>query len=346
MPKVLVTGAAGQVGCRVVRQLLERDYEVRGLTLPDDPMADRLAGLDIETMEGDLNSLEVAERAVAGVEAVIHTANLVSLEGFENNIRATLHIAKACAARADSLDRLVSVSSSGVYPNDSQIIAACYHPVDELHPRRPVDDYSLSKLLGEEIVNSYALQSGLRTSIVRPSGIVSGDAVLSRWSVGFVCSILKAGQANPQSELYRADGGEPLGPTRASGQAWQELEAKAASLDQPCDASDLEGRPWVYQLVDARDVAHGIVCALESPAAIGEAFNLSAPEPIPYSEAASVLAEATGEASFEARRPVRWVFDLANTKARTLIEYRPRWGIREMIHDALAFRRGESDGMS
>jgi nucleoside-diphosphate-sugar epimerase len=28
--KVLVTGAAGQVGCRLVRQLLERNHEVRG----------------------------------------------------------------------------------------------------------------------------------------------------------------------------------------------------------------------------------------------------------------------------------------------------------------------------
>ena len=29
MPKVLVTGAAGQVGCRLVRQLVQRGYGVR-----------------------------------------------------------------------------------------------------------------------------------------------------------------------------------------------------------------------------------------------------------------------------------------------------------------------------
>jgi len=299
-------------------------------------MRDRLAGLDAEVIEGDLNSLPVAERAVAGMDAVIHTANLVGQSHFENNVRATLNIAKACASRADRLDRLISVSSSAVYPNDSHIIATCYHPVDELHPRRPVDDYSLSKLIGEEIVTSYSVRSGLRTSIIRPSGIVSGDAVLARWSVGFVCGILKAGQSSPQSALYQRDGAE----------LWHDLEKRATSLDQPCDVRDLEGRPWVYQLVDARDVAHGLLCALESPAAIGEAFNVSAPEAIPYPEAAALLSETTGQPVFHCRLPVRWVFDLANTKARSWIGYRPRWGIRQMVQDALAFRRGETDGLN
>ena len=140
-----------------MRQLLERNHEVRALLLPDDPMGGRLAGLDVEMMTGDLNSLHVAERAVAGVDAAVHTANLVGASHFENNVRATLNMAKACASRAGSLDRLVSVSSSGVYPNDSQIIATCYNPVDELHPCRPVDDYALSKLIGEEIVSHLGL---------------------------------------------------------------------------------------------------------------------------------------------------------------------------------------------
>lgn len=35
--KILVTGVAGQVGCRLTRQLLDRNHEVRGTLLPDDP---------------------------------------------------------------------------------------------------------------------------------------------------------------------------------------------------------------------------------------------------------------------------------------------------------------------
>ena len=42
--KILVAGAAGQVGCRLVRQLLERNHEVRGTVLPDDPAVGAFGG--------------------------------------------------------------------------------------------------------------------------------------------------------------------------------------------------------------------------------------------------------------------------------------------------------------
>jgi len=334
--KILVTGAAGQVGCRLVRQLLSRNYEVRGTILPDDPCANRLEGVELDLMAGNLTDEEFARRAVAGVDAVLHTANLVGDEHFHNNVRATFNVAKACAERADSLRRMVSVSSSGVYPNDSHSYACAYHPVDENHPRRPAGGYTLSKLIGEEIVRSFALASGLRAAIVRPSGILSGDAILGRWTVDFVSSIMKAGMTTPTSEMYMPDCGEP----------WEELKNKARSLEQPCSVTDDDGRPWLYQMVDARDVAHGIICALEADSATGEVFNISAPTPITYPEAARTIAEATGEEIFEYRAPVRWVYDLDNTKARTWIGYRPAWGIRQMVADALAFRRGETDGMT
>ena len=336
MSKVLVTGAAGQVGARLVRQLLARNHEVRGTLLPDDPAANRIAGLDVERVAGDLRDLEFVRKAVDGVTAVLHTANLVGAEHFENNVMCTFNVAKACAEKADALSRLVSVSSSGVYPNDSHAVACAYHPVDENHPRRPIDDYSLSKLIGEDIVASFARASGLRAAMVRPSGIVSGDAILSRWSAGFVGAILQTGLSSPESEMYLPNAGEP----------WKELATLAVSPDQPCAATGPDGRPWMYQLVDARDVAHGIVCALEADAAVGEVFNISAPRPITYPEAAAIMAEVTGMEVLEYRAPVRWVFDLDNTKAKTQIGYRPRWGIREMIEDAMSFRAGKTDGLS
>ena len=49
-PAVLVVtnfrGRRVQVGCRLVRQLLYRNYQVRGTILPDDPCRERLTGLE------------------------------------------------------------------------------------------------------------------------------------------------------------------------------------------------------------------------------------------------------------------------------------------------------------
>lgn len=343
MKTILVTGAAGQVGSRLVRQLLDRDYEVRALVLPDDPARDRLDGLDIEIFEGNLLDTDTADSAVIGVHRIVHCANLVSPllemtqeEFFDNNVRATFNMAQAAADHDDTVERVVSVSSSSVYPNDSQVLACAYHPVDELHPKRPNGIYPLTKLIGEDIVRTLGRTADLEIAIIRPAGIVSMTDILSRWTVGFVSTILKVGVTTPGSEMYMEDAGEP----------WEELQAAADDADQPCAVTGPDGHPWMYQLVDARDVARGAICALEHPAAAGEAFNIAAPQPISFVHGAGVLAEATGREVIEWQAPVRWVFDLDITKARTLIGYEPQWGVEEMIADAIAVQNGESDGMT
>ena len=127
---------------------------------------------------------------------------------------------------------------------------------------------------------------------------------------------------------------------------WHDLEAAAESKEQPCAVTSTSGEPWIYQLVDARDVAHGCVCALENSAEPGDAFNISAPEPITFVEAAEVISQLAGLPILKWQVPVRWVFDLSNLKAREKINYQPKWGIREMVESAMAVKRGESDGLT
>ena len=340
MAKVLVTGAAGQVGSRLVRQLLEKNYEVRGLILPEDPNRKRIDGLGIEVVEGNLMDVDTAIKVAEGVDAIIHTANLVGplpgmsqSEFFANNVQATYNIAYAASRHADKLQRFVYTSSSSVYPNDSQILATAYNPVDELHPTRPIGTYAASKLAGEAVVQALSRETGMRVSMIRPSGIVSGTAVLSRWTVGFVSIILKIGQQHPKSALYMPDGTE----------LWHELERAASSPQQPCAITDMEGRPWIYQLIHASDAAHGLICALESPAAVGEAFNAAAPRPITYPEAAEILARIKGQEVLQWRVPVRWVFDLDISKAKSWIGYQPKWDIARMIQTAADIEEGRAD---
>lgn len=328
--KVLVTGAAGQVGCRLIRCLLERNHDVRGTILPDDPCRDRLSGLDVQLMEGDLTDDTFTVEAVNGVEAVIHTANIPGPE-FDNNVRTNRAVAAACGKYADALDRLVYVSSSSVFPNNGEQIPCAYHPVDELHPKRPSDEYGLSKLIGEQLVEMVARQTGLRTVIVRPSHVLSGAAIRTMFTVAMVCEFLRIGQRWSGSELHMSDGTE----------LWRQVEAKAKSKDQPCAVRDLEGRPWYYQPNDARDVAHGLMCALERPEALGESFNLSAPAPFLYPEGAAILAEHTGQDPLEIQLPVRWRYDHDMTKARGWIGYSPRGDLASMMTSARRAAAGE-----
>ena len=341
--KILVTGAAGQVGSRLVQQLLAKGYEVRATVFPDDPGRNRLDKLDIEILEGNLLDMSFCQRSMERMDGIIHLANLVGpmpgmseTEFFDNNVISTFNLVSAASKLVARLHKFVHVSSSSVYPNDSHVIATVYNPVDEMHPLRPEGAYAISKLAGEEIVRGYTRQTGLRTAILRPSGICSGAAILERWSVGFVCGILRAGQSSPRSSIYMPDGTE----------LWHELEAAAESPDQPCAIIERNSRAsWVYQPVDARDVAHGCICALESNSAPGEAFNISAPEPITFVEAAEIISRVTDIPVLKWQVPVRWIYDLNNTKAKYGINYQPGWGIKEMVESALAVQRGESDGL-
>ena len=331
--KVLVTGAAGQVGCRLVRQLLERNHEVRGTLLPDDPYYERVEGLDIELVEGDLTDEAYVKRIVDDVDAVIHTANYVGPQ-FDNNLQTNRLVSRACGERADSLDRYIYVSSSSVFPNNGESVACAYHPVDELHPKKPDGEYGLGKLFGEQFAEMESRRSGLRTVIVRPSHVLSGTAILKRFSVGVVCGVLRSGQSKPDSEMCMPDGTE----------LWHDVEAAANSSDQLCSARDLDGHPWYYQPNDARDIAHLLVCALEHPAAIGESFNCGAPAVFTFPEATEILAEHTGEEVLEVRLPVRWQYDHDMTKAKSWIDYPPRGDLRTMIKSARLFEAGEHDG--
>lgn len=329
--RVLVTGAAGQVGHRLVERLQDKQYDVRALVLPDDPNRDRLDDYDIELVEGDLLDESVAEDVVDGVDAIVHAANLVGplpdmsqYNFFHNNVQSTYNVAYAASQHAESIERLVYISSSAVYPNDSHELAPAYNPIDEAHPLRPVGTYAASKLSSERTIESLARKTELRYSIVRPSGVLSGTAPLERCTVDFMATILEIGGRHPEGTIYPPNGRDLA----------QELRDAAPDMDRPCAITDKEGRPWLDQPVHVQDLVHGIICALEHPAAVGDVFNIAAPRREAAPQVAALYEEITGKPVFEWEVPVRWVFDLDVAKAKGMIGYRPEWDFQRMLSEA------------
>ncbi|MCS7223259.1 MAG: NAD(P)-dependent oxidoreductase [Armatimonadetes bacterium] len=328
--KVLVTGAAGQVGSRLTRQLVAKNHQVVAAILPNDPLAGRLTGLPVDIREGNLLDWSFVQSVVGEVDAVIHTANFVSstLEAFQNNLMNTFYLVHAAAQRSSAIHRFVHISSSAVYPNDSHLLAPCYHPVDEAHPKRPVGVYAIGKWAGERIVWDVAQSTNLKVTVIRPTAILSEDKILTRWTTGFVAALLRAGWQHPKSEIHHPEGDQLA-----------ERLLQEQGSDRLCAVTDTNGRPWSQQVVDARDVARICAVSLEHPSADGEAFNVSGPGPLPFPEACRLIANLTGESVLSYETPVRWVFDLDNTKARSLIGFQPEWSIPLMIRSALLSRK-------
>ena len=339
MNRILITGAAGRLGGNLTQQALEKGYEVRALVLPDDPKAKKLAGWDLEVVEGDLRDAELCARLVDGVDGVIHTANILGPSGgmdhgtfFQINVTGTYNLMEAVAPLSDHLERFVHVSSDAVYPMGNYQVEPAYQPIDELHPKRPDGLYGTLKYMNEAMVEGYRQTHGLRTSMIRPAGMFAGKEVLPRWTVEFVAARIRQAAGVSKSGMHHPDGKAIA----------DDLLAKADGPGQLCAVTDEEGQPWLYSPSDARDVAHACLCALEHPAAVGEAFNAATPRPFTFSEVADYVASKTGEGVLEATVPVRFVYWSDVQKAKSLIGFSPKGDLERVFDTALAHRAGET----
>ncbi|HKT39650.1 MAG TPA: NAD(P)H-binding protein, partial [Ktedonobacterales bacterium] len=71
---ILVTGAAGFCGSRIVSLLGNEGIATRGLVRNPEKAKGRLPEQGVEVVTGDTTQPETLEGAVAGVDTIIHTA--------------------------------------------------------------------------------------------------------------------------------------------------------------------------------------------------------------------------------------------------------------------------------
>src|SRR5215467_11621357 len=166
MQKVLVTGANGFIGSHLVRELLDRGYEVSGLVRPTSDIRS-LQGLPIRIFLGDVCEPETLVAPMQGVHYIYHLAAKLMVDSREDflqtNTEGTKHMLEAARKyAADSLKRFLLVSSqAGAGPGTDTT------PMDESAPMKPVSWYGQSKKEAEEAAQS----CGLPITIVRPSAV-------------------------------------------------------------------------------------------------------------------------------------------------------------------------------
>jgi 2-alkyl-3-oxoalkanoate reductase len=112
--RVLVTGAGGFLGRAIVERLMARGDQVHGVQRSAAPDLERLG---VTLFRGDLSDPELAMRASAGCEAIIHVAAKAGHWGsyasyFSANVLATRTI--LAAAKAYGIGKLVYTSTPSV----------------------------------------------------------------------------------------------------------------------------------------------------------------------------------------------------------------------------------------
>ena len=158
--KALVTGGSGFIGSNVVKELIERGFEVNVL---DNLSSGYLINIKnyisdgkVDFGAGDVRDYASVERAMQGVNVVFHLAASVgrqrSLDNpqldSEINLVGTVNVLEAM--RKCGAQRIVYSSSAAMF---GELITPT---IDENHPQNADSPYGVSKLAAEKMILAYA----------------------------------------------------------------------------------------------------------------------------------------------------------------------------------------------
>lgn len=174
--RILVTGAAGFTGKRLVAALAARGYRVRALVRRDNGDAE-LKAARAQIYTGDIRDPKVVDWAMDGVTGVFHLASIVQKAGipdqefWDTHVRATESLLEA--ARKYGVRKFVHCSTIGVLGHIT------HPPADESAPYNVEDIYQITKAEGEKKALAFFQSTGLPVTVVRPAAVYGpGDTRL------------------------------------------------------------------------------------------------------------------------------------------------------------------------
>lgn len=170
--KVLVTGGTGLIGSHAIAALTEAGHEVRALVRNADKLRAVMAAHGIEVgdlVQGDIVDGRSVDRALGGVDAVVHAAATVGLERkdasrvFETNVAGVKNVLGGAASR--ELDPIIYTSSISALSRPHGSAIDLDTPVV-----RPTMGYQASKSVAEHVARAMQ-RVGHPIVILYPGGV-------------------------------------------------------------------------------------------------------------------------------------------------------------------------------
>jgi len=173
--KVLVTGGAGYIGSHMVKALLRRGAEVVVFDNLSSGRREAVGGCPL--VVGDINTTPDLQALFSQTrfDAVMHFASLIQVGEsvqqpsmyYRTNVVGTLNLLEAM--RQAGVQRFIFSSSAAVFGEPS------YTPIDEAHPKDPLNPYGFSKLAVERVLADYWSAYGLQSVSLRYFNAAGAD---------------------------------------------------------------------------------------------------------------------------------------------------------------------------
>jgi nucleoside-diphosphate-sugar epimerase len=178
---VLVTGGAGFLGINLLRYLHARDYHLVSLDIAPFDYADMQG--TVKEVRGDIRNRADVERAMDGVDLVVHTAAALPLYSprdiYTTDVEGTRMLLDV--AKANGVARFVMISSTAVYGIPD------HHPLVETDKLEGVGPYGQAKIQAEMVCLEYRARS-MVVPIIRPKSFIGPErlgvfALLYDWAL-------------------------------------------------------------------------------------------------------------------------------------------------------------------
>ena len=307
MAHYLVTGGAGFIGSHLAEELVRRGERVRVVDSLITGKRQNLAHLrDVEFLEGDLADFDVAQRAVAGVDYVLHQAAIPSVPRSvqdpitSNRAHIDASLTVLVAARDAGVRRVVYAGSSSAYGNTPTL------PKVETMPTAPLSPYALQKLVAEQYCQMFTQLYGLETVTIRYFNVFGPRQDPSSPYSGVISLFINALCDGRQPTIY-GDGGQT--------------------------------RDFTY----VANVVDGVLRACQAPDASGEVINVATGGRISLNQLFHALRDLVGGKMEPIYRELR-AGDVRDSqadisKARQLLGYEPLVSFEEGLKKTVEWHR-------
>jgi len=173
---LLIIGGAGYIGTHMVKRLHAAKHAVTILDNLSTGYRDAVLGG--EFIQGDIEDRALLDKVFLEhkVDAVLHFASFIQVGEsvkkpdiyYQNNLSNTINLLNAMIA-ADVKSFIFS-STAAIFGEPS------YTPIDEVHPKQPINPYGRSKWMVEQILEDYDHAFGLKSVCLRYSNAAGADA--------------------------------------------------------------------------------------------------------------------------------------------------------------------------
>ena len=121
---ILVTGASGYVGGRLVRDLVEDKFAVRTLVRDAQKVKDQPWAKDVEVVEGNANSPDDLRRALQGVHTAYYLLHSINAGKNFDEVESAMARNFAAAAEAENVSQIIYLGGIANDKNRSQHLAS------------------------------------------------------------------------------------------------------------------------------------------------------------------------------------------------------------------------------